>query len=161
MSGQMKRPLAIVLAVAALGHLQEAACAPKDPLCAPLRAFAASVQPKERQEFAFHTMWGGPFKDDPSAQVLYEARCIHNSFEPGKAVCSYLMKHGQIEFSDIDAKRALECLSPATSLGRLRLDSGVFALSYGTDRRGSHVKILYGEDSEMGGMVLRIIAEGY
>jgi hypothetical protein len=157
----MKRLLSIVLAVAALGHSQNAACAPKDQLCAPLQAFAASVQPKERKEVAFHTMWGGPFKDDPSAQVLYQTRCIHNGFEPGKAVCSYLMKHGQVEFSDIDAKRALECLSPATRLGRLRLDSGAFALSYGTGRRGSHVKILYGEDSEIGGMVLRITAEGY
>jgi hypothetical protein len=157
----MKRPLSIVLAFATLGHLQVAACAPKDPLCAPLKAFAASVEPNERQEFAFHTMWGGPFKDDPSAQVIYQKRCFHNGFEPGKAVCSYLLKHGNIEFSEIDAKRALECLSPATRLGRLRLDSGVFTLSYGTDRRGSHVEILYGDDSVMGGMVLRIVAEGY
>jgi len=157
----MKRLFSIVLAVAAVGHLQKAACAPKDQLCPPLQAFAASVPPKEREEIAFHTMWGGPFKDDPSAQVLYQTRCIHNGFEPGKAVCSYLMKFGQVEFSDIDAKRAVECLSPATRMGRLRLDSGAFALSYGTDRRGSHVKILYGEDSEIGGMVLRITAEGY
>lgn len=157
----MKRPLCIVAAFATLGHLQVAACASKDPLCTPLKAFAASVRPDERQELAFHAMWGGPFKDDPSAQVLYETRCVHNGFEPGKAVCSYLLKHGHIEFSDIDAKRALECLSPATRLGPLRLDSGVFRVNYGTDRRGSHVKILYGEDPEIGGMVLRISAEGY
>jgi hypothetical protein len=162
MSAQMKRPLLVFLAVATLGHHQVAACAPKDPLCAPLQAFAASVRPNESKEFAFHTMWGGPFKDDPSAQVMYQARCIHNGFEPGKAVCSYLLKHGQIEFSDIDAKHALECLSPTTRLGRqVGLDRGVFTLSYGTDRRGSHVKILYGEDAEIGGMVLRITAEGY
>jgi hypothetical protein len=107
-------------------------------------------------------MWGGPFKDDPSAQVMYQARCIHNGFEPGKAVCSYLLKHGHIEFSDIEAKRALECLSPATRFGQpLGLERGVFTLRYGTDRRGSRMKILYGEDSESGGMVLRIVAEGY
>ena len=157
----MKRPLRIVLAIVVLGHIRVAACAPKDPLCAPLKVFAASVQPDERQELAFHTMWGGPFNDDPSARVIYQTRCIHNGFEPGKAVCSYLLKSGHIEFSDIDAKRALECLSPATHLGPLRLASGVFRLSYGTERRGSHVEILYGEDSEMGGMVLRIAAEGY
>lgn len=159
MSGQMKRPLRIALAVAALGHLQLGACAPKDPLCVPLHAFVAAVQPGESKEFAFHTMWGGPFKDEPSEQVLYETRCIHNDFEPGKAVCSYLSKHGHVEFSYIEAKRALECLSPGTRFGSpVTLHRGAFTLRYGTDRR---VKIVYDEDSEIGGMVLRIAAEGY
>jgi hypothetical protein len=158
----MKLPVQIVLAVVTLGYLHVAACAPKDPLCALLQAFVASVQPNERREFAFHTMWGGPFKDDPSAQVMYQARCIHDGYEPGKAVCSFLLKHGHVEFSDIEAKRALECLSPATRFGQpVGLERGVFTLRYGSDQRGSHVKILYGEDSELGGMVLRIDAKGY
>ena len=87
----MKLFLRAALVVATFGHLQIAESAPKDPLCAPLQDFVASVGPTQRSEFAFHTMWGGPFKDDPSAQSMYQARCINNGDEPAKAVCSYLL----------------------------------------------------------------------
>ncbi len=157
----MNRSVRLVLAVAGIGLLQ-VACASDDALCAPLVAFVSAVPPKQSREFAFHTIWGGAFKDDPSPQAMYQARCIHHGFEPGKAVCDYLLKNGHVEFPGIDARRALECLSPTTHLdGRVRVDRGDFSLTFGTDERGSLVKVLFDADPEVGGMVLRITAEGY
>ena len=139
----------------------QAALAKTDPLCAPLRAFVASVKPDETKTFEFHTSWGGNFKD--SAQPAFFAkRCNHFGYGPAGAVCTYLMEHGATEFSDTNFKRAVMCLSPQT-----RLDSGLsvsgaaMSLSYGSPDRGAHVSLEFSEDSQLGGMVLKVAADGY
>ena len=54
------------------------------------------------------------------------------------------------------------CLSPKT-----RLDSGlsvsdvVISFTYGSDDRGSDITLEYSEDAQIGGMVLKLTADGY
>jgi len=89
-----------------------------DPMCPPLRAFVASVKPSETKELTFHTLWGGNFKAE-SEPAAYAKRCIHNDYASAKSVCSFLMDHGAVEFAGNNVKRALSCLSPQTTFGRL------------------------------------------
>jgi hypothetical protein len=70
-------------------------------------------------------------------------------------------KHGNIERSDLNALRVLECLAPDTSFGRVRLDAGGFSLTYGTPDRGAELGIVFSDDARRGKHVLRIVAEGY
>lgn len=153
------RALAIVLPLLALAGNPQAMAA--DGLCAPLRAFIASVKPGEDHSLSFHTIWGGGFKGSDESN-LYEKGCEHNSYEPAKAVCADLMENGAVEFAGENAKRAISCLSPKTRFSRGTSLHGIsFSLSYGTDQRGSNVEIRYAEDDEWGGMILTIIAHGY
>ena len=132
-----------------------------DALCAPLIAFAKSVAPDEERTLTFHTSWGGNFKDDPEP-VIFAKRCIHHGYGPAMKVCSYLMEHGAVEFSDNNLKRAVMCLSPATRFdSRLSLGSASISLPYGTSERGSRINIDFAEDPKIGGMVLKIAADGY
>jgi hypothetical protein len=139
----------------------QAALAKTDPLCAPLRAFVASVKPDETNTLEFHTSWGGNFKDS-AEPAIFAKRCNHFGYGPAGAVCTYLMEHGATEFSDTNFKRAVMCLSPET-----RLDSGLsvsgaaMSLSYGSPDRGAHVSLEFSEDSQLGGMVLKVAADGY
>ena len=132
-----------------------------DPLCKPLKAFVASVGPEESRELAFHTSWGSNFKT-ASEPAIFAKQCVHHGYEPAAAACAALMAHGLVEFSNLNARDAIACLSPGTRWGKhLTLDTGSFSLQYGSGDRGSNVTVVYKEDSEMGGMVLRVVAEGY
>jgi hypothetical protein len=139
----------------------QTAIAKTDPLCAPLRAFIESVQPDETRTFEFRTSWGGNFKDSTES-AIFAKRCNHFGYSPAKPVCEYLMEHGAIEFSDNNLKRTVMCLSPKTRLEPgLSVSSITMFLSYGSDDRGSHVNLEFAEDSQVGGMVLRVAADGY
>ncbi|WBX94522.1 hypothetical protein [Pseudoxanthomonas mexicana] len=132
-----------------------------DPLCAPLRAFVESVKRDETRSLDFHTSWGGNFKDS-TERAIFAKRCNHFGYGPAEVLCVYLMEHGAIEFSDSNLKRAVMCLSPKT-----RLDSGlsvhhaIVSLTYGSDYRGAHVTLEFSEDRKIGGMVLRVAADGF
>ena len=151
--------LAMTLALACLPA--QTAIAKSDPLCAPLRAFVDSVKPDETQTFEFHTSWGSNFKDSTES-AIFAKRCNHFGYGPAELVCAYLMEHGATEFSDNNLKRAVMCLSPKT-----RLDSGlsvsdvVISFTYGSDDRGSDITLEYSEDAQIGGMVLKLTADGY
>ena len=135
-----------------------------DPLCSPLRAFVSSVAQNETREFTFHTSWGGAFKDaaEDTAEVMYARRCTHGGYEPAKAVCGYLMEYGAVEFSGINAKRVIGCLSPGTTFAnRMHLDRVVLRFDYGTDDVGANVTVSFLEDVAVGGMALRVTADGY
>ena len=156
----MKRtPIFIVVII---GILQASAVdARTDKLCKPLRAFAASIKPDEKRSLEFHTSWGGNFKDDPEP-AIFAKRCTHYDYNPAKAVCTYLMEHGAIEFSNRNLQRALTCLSPKTRFDPdLSLNKADVSFSYGTEQRGSIINVSFDRDSSTGGMVLKIDADGY
>jgi hypothetical protein len=119
------------------------------------------VGPNDHREFAFHTVWGGNFNDSPDPAV-FAKRCDHDGYAPAKAVCDYLMQNGAVEFSGNNAKHALVCLSPRTRFAPgVSLDRGDFSLSYGSPVRGSNITVEFTQDKTLGGMVLRVAADGY
>ncbi len=151
--------LVALLFFTATGHA--IAAEPADPLCKPLELFVASIGPDQSHELAFHTSWGTNFKNSPEP-VIFAKQCSHHGYAPAEAACRALMEHGAVEFSALNAQRAIVCLAPDTRFGRrVDLQRGAFFLRHGTDERGSHVTVEYAEDQEMGGMVLRVVAEGY
>lgn len=155
------KALAAVVFTAALYPTHAAARIQKDGLCAPLRAFVGSVKKGETRKIEFHTSWGQGFKGSPT-NTFAEKRCIDNGYAPAKAACDRLMADGQIEFSGNDAVRAIACLSPDTHFAdSLQLDRIDVQFSYGTEQRGSIVTVIFTQDSELGGMVLKISADGY
>lgn len=132
-----------------------------DPLCGPLREFVRSVEREATRSLEFHTSWGGNFKG-ASEPAIFAKRCDHDGYAPAIAVCAYLMEHGAVEFPENNLKSAATCLSPKT-----RIDAGVslhnisMSLDYGSDDRGSTVTLAYLEDPQLGGMVLKVVADGY
>lgn len=132
-----------------------------DDMCGPLVDFARSVGPNDVRSIAFHTSWGGNFRDDPEP-VIFSKRCIHGDYKPAQAVCAYLIGHGAAEFSGNNAERAISCLAPQTHFGPdVDLNGGEFSIGFGTPEQGSHITIQFAPDATLGGMVLRIVADGY
>ena len=132
-----------------------------DPLCGPLREFVRSVEREATRSLEFHTLWGGNFKG-ASEPAIFAKRCNHDGYAPAMAVCAYLMEHGAIEFSENNLKRAATCLSPRTQIdASVSLDNISMSLEYGSDDRGSTVTLAYLDDPQLGGMVLRVVADGY
>jgi hypothetical protein len=148
---------------ACLGVLAQPAYAVKDPLCAPLRRFVASVGPDEHRELIFRTSWGGGFSDDPSTKnSISSKRCEHQGYDRAKAVCDILMKDGSVEFGNVNAMGAVVCISPDIRFPRYNdFDYGSFSLHYGSEDRGASVTVSFEKDAKIGGMVLRIVADGY
>jgi len=139
----------------------QAAPVKADPLCAPLRAFVASVKPDETKTLEFHTSWGGNFKG-ATEPVVFAKRCNHYGYGPAETVCSSLMEHGSIEFAGNNLKRVVMCLSPKTRLDTgLSWSSATMSLPYGSSDRGANVSLDLSEDSQIGGMVLKVAADGY
>lgn len=129
--------------------------------CDVLRSFVGSVNPDETKEFVFRTSWGSNFNDTPEI-VLFAKRCEHGDYPAAKNVCSYLMEHASAEFAAIAVKNAISCLSPGSNFGnQLTINSGSFSISYGTPDRGSLVDITFSEDSTVGGMAFKLVADGY
>jgi hypothetical protein len=135
---------------------------PVNGLCDPLRKFVESVNPGESRVFEFHTSWGRGFKDSDDGETLAAKRCDDNGYGPAKAVCTYLMEQGAIEFSSREAKAAVRCLSPSTRFtDKFRLHSIDLSITYGTDDRGSNVDVKFAPDEHLGGMIMSITANGY
>jgi hypothetical protein len=130
-------------------------------LCDPLEGFVKSVAPTEVREIKFHAIVGSNFKDrDGSA---YGARrCDYNSYEPGKALCKYLMEYSSIESPGHNAKRVITCLSPKTRFAPgTWLYAIAFAVKVGTEIHGSRVDVVLAEDKEVGGATMTIKTTGY
>lgn len=155
------RNLSTALLVIALA-VSPAANAATDPLCRPLRAFAASIAPGQKHEIVFRTSWGSGFKDTPDENTFWAWRCEDPHYEPAQRVCAALMKYASIEFDNLNAMRAIECLSPKTHFAdHTRFRHGEFELMYGTENRGANITITFEGDEKVGGGALRIVAEGY
>jgi hypothetical protein len=156
--------LAIPVALAlSLSYWPAPAHGKADPLCAPLRKFLASVKPDETREIVFRTSWGGGFKDDPSTNdSIASRRCEHQNYAPAKRVCDVLIANSSVEFGNVNAIGAVVCISPDIRFPRyIEFDHGSLSLNYGTPNRGANVSLSYEEDSEVGGMKLHIVADGY
>jgi hypothetical protein len=134
-----------------------------DLLCSPLRTFAASVGPDEHREIVFRTSWGGGFNDDPGTKdSITSTRCEHAGYDKAKAVCDVLTKDASVEFGNVNAMRAVVCISPDIRFPRyIEFEHGEFSLQYGTDDRGANISVSFEEDAKVGGMALRIVADGY
>jgi hypothetical protein len=132
-------------------------------LCAPLRAFAASVQKDQTKSIEFHTSWLADFKDGNPKAIGAFTRCFDQGYAPAHAVCSYLSNNGAVEFAGNNAKQALVCLLPGTRFGQhaLTFDALDVSFYFGTPQRGSNMTIRFRPDPKMGGMVLTIFARGY
>jgi ribosomal protein L37E len=157
----MKILTQLLAATALITPFSTAHAAPPAELCKALRGFVESVQPDDKREVAFHTSWGSNFKDAQESAISAK-RCTHNSYEPAKAVCAYLMEHGYTEFADINVKNSISCLSKKTKFApMLSLNGGEFSFSYGSDNKGALIDITFKEDPEIGGMVFRVVADGY
>ena len=157
----MKCKLVPLLLFAAAASTAAVAGDAADPLCAPLRKFVESVEPKQTKSLTFHTVWGGNFKGE-SRETIYAARCIDNGYAPAKAVCESLLKRSSKEFPSINVKRSLACLSPKTVFGTdLKLRQAEFEIDYGSDDDGSVVTVKFYEDLEMGSTALSISAKRY
>lgn len=151
--------LFLLLALAACAPAVYAA--PATAFCNVLRAFVASVQSGETGGFTFRTSWGSHFNDAPEPAMAAK-RCEHEGDEPGRNVCAYLMTHGSIEFAESDVKNAVSCLSRGTRWGHgLSLEHVGVEFTHGSDRRGAVVGITFEEDSAIGGMAFKLVAEGY
>ena len=153
------RVLSAALGIIAFSASLPAAAA--SGLCGPLRDFVKSVKPGETRELKFHTIWGGNFKDR-EGPANGAKRCDFNSYEPAKAVCKYLMEFGSVESSGFNAKSAITCLSPDTRFAAgTRLNAIAFSMTFGSEVHGSLLDVAYTEDKEVGGMVLKIAANGF
>ncbi len=129
--------------------------------CDVLQAFVGSVKPDETRQLVFRTSWGANFKDTPGA-ALFAKRCEHGDYPAAKNVCSYLMEHDSAEFAAVAVKKAILCLSPASNLDdQLTINSASFSIHYGSQERGAIVDISLSEDSAVGGMALKLVADGY
>ena len=130
-------------------------------LCRSLKSFVESVKPDETRTIEFQTSWGAGFKGS-SERTMFEKRCIHEEYPPAMNACNLLMKHGAIEFSDQNFSDALSCLSSKTELGsEIQVEQAKVSFSSGTHDRGAHIEISFGWNEEIGGMNLKIQADGY
>lgn len=152
----------LLVLVATQMPVAQASHAPE--FCRVLRAFVESVQPNETREFTFRTSWGSDFNDaqDPGAFVFGSKRCEHGNDEPGEKVCAYLMEHGLMEFTEVNVKDAVSCLSRRTRFDpRLSLNEASFHFGYGSENRGALIDITFKADSVVGGMAFTLVANGY
>jgi hypothetical protein len=153
--------LLLLIALALTCLPTQAARTKTDPLCAPLRTFVESVKPDETRALEFHTSWGGNFKDS-TEPAIFAKRCNHFGYDQAEAVCSSLMESGSIEFAGSNFKRAVMCLSPKTRLDSgLSVSSAAISLAYGSPDRGASVSLELSEDPQIGGMVLKLAADGF
>lgn len=157
----MKVSLTLMISLMASCIHPDAYARQSTEFCDVLRAFVDSVKPDETKELVFRTSWGANFKDTQEA-VLSAKRCEHGDYPAAKNVCSYLMEHASAEFAPIVVKNAISCLSPGSNFeNQFTINSGSFSITYGTPERGSLVDITFSEDSTVGGMALKLVADGY
>lgn len=155
------RNQSISLLLAAAIAVPGAHARPPADFCKALRAFVDSVQPNEERSFTFRTSWGSNFKD-AQEPALFAKRCEHDGYDPAKAVCAYLVEHGSTEFTWINVKDAISCLSRKTKFEpSLRVNSGDFSFTYGSEHRGALIDISFNEDPHIGGMAFKLAADGY
>jgi len=131
-----------------------------DSFCKELEIFLSSVQPDETHELIMRTFWGAKIVGDD--MIIGSKSCDHNDYEPGKALCTYLMRNSSTEFAGYNAKRILNCLSPEPGIGEnLEIHSGSFSTTFGSPDRGALVDLEIAPGSEPGEMVLHLKVDGY
>lgn len=94
-----------------LGCITFAGCAAlskHDQLCGQIVQFANGSVADKEHSVQFTTDWGGVHSLEQN--IFAEKRCEHESFEPGKRLCDYLMNNTSMEFAALNINRALRCI---------------------------------------------------
>src|SRR4051794_4132880 len=93
-----------------------------DETCRAIAAFANAAE-DVGHSVRLMTDWGGSYhkSEDPNEQVFSAKDCVNDGFEPGKALCNYLLENTSTEFAAINYRRALECIG-FESNGRSPID---------------------------------------
>ena len=136
----------------------------RDAGCKVWRAFFASVKKGEKRTLEFRTHWGGDFNDvppSPDVFVFGAKRCEHYDYAPASAVCDYLIENAPIEFSDISLKQVVQCLSKKADLEGVSIGEATLNMDYGNENEGALIDIDFVEDKVLGGMLLKVTADGY
>lgn len=132
-----------------------------DKLCGYLDAYLKTIGPDKSSTIELHTSWGSNFIGE-SEEAFAAKRCIRDESPLAKNLCNYLMENSSTEFSGVNFKRFLMCLSPKTKIERdVSFEIAFVSLSWGTDERGSLIELSLKNDKKIGGMVLKLEAEGY
>ena len=161
----MRPSRSVICVLMASAILSPAEAREKDPLCAPLKAFVASVEEGLEQTIVFRTHWGGGFSDvaEGDEDTLAAKRCERDQgHAPAVAACGALMEEGMIEFSDSNFRRVVTCLSPKSRFATgVSIHHAGYRFTVGNDDAGAFVTIDFEPDEKIGGMALRILVEGY
>lgn len=138
----------------------QAALAGNDDLCPHLTDFVNSVRVDQVSSIELHTSWGANFKDDED--VMAAKRCIHGDSPLAKKACEYLMKSASTEFAELNFKKVFLCLSPKTQIEKnVQFSHVAVSLTFGSEERGALLKLSLEKNERIGGMVLKLEAEGY
>ena len=95
----------LALSVAALAGCSTAAMKREDSICAELATFAQATAIGETHQVVLRGGWGG---DAPGVLMTHD--CTHSGYEPGAALCAYLVPNTSWEFGSRNAERAAACL---------------------------------------------------
>jgi hypothetical protein len=83
----------------------------RDEMCPAIRAFAFASNDATAKSISLETRWGFfPDEEDPTQNVIAQKRCESGEFEPGRALCDYLLKNASTEFAGVNYSRALRCV---------------------------------------------------
>jgi hypothetical protein len=82
-----------------------------DGMCPAIVAFADAAD-SSLHSVRLTTDWGGVYtkSEDPGELILAAKECHHDGFEPGRALCGYLLEETSTEFPAANYRRALRCL---------------------------------------------------
>jgi hypothetical protein len=82
-----------------------------DDMCTEIATFANSATDGAVHKVQLVNEWGARPTQQDGVETLPLQRCEHDdSYEPGKALCGYLVEHTSFEFQAINVRRALACL---------------------------------------------------
>jgi hypothetical protein len=105
----------LVATLALLASACETTRPEPDELCGELAAFAEASFSQGPHTVRLATDWGGVFSksDGPNEDLMYAKACQHDSYEPGKKLCAYLLDNTSTEFAAFNYRRALSCIGIA------------------------------------------------
>jgi len=135
-----------------------------DGMCPAIAAFANASDASLRS-VRLTTDWGGVYtrSDDPTHFVMAAKGCAHDGFEPGKALCAYLLEETSTEFPAVNYRRALRCLGRRVSglspTDDNKLPPSAMSRHVSDVRRGVTVKIELLNGTETTPRILEISAQ--
>jgi hypothetical protein len=132
-----------------------------------MAAFANAPLHGANRTVRLTTDWGGWFTepDEAGEQPMYAKSCEHDDYEPGKALCAYLLENTSTEFAGINARRALRCLGVRVS-GSIsprdddRLPASAKSKTVLGERVGAEVLVEFDQGSDSSPPKLSITAVG-
>jgi hypothetical protein len=136
-----------------------------DDMCPAIAAFANASSGGSRS-VRLTTDWGGSYhkSQDPNEELFWAKDCMHDSSEPGKALCSYLLDATSNEFPATNYRRALACIGIRTT-GSSPADDGALPRTAKSHtvagmRRNVEVKLEFTQATDTEPPTLKITAHG-